>query len=46
MNKKRTFLEKRHYGKSALVVFVETLKSLAMIEDHLSALWMYKDSEY
>lgn len=43
MNKK-----KEHFWKkgTALVVFVEALKSLAMPEDHLSALWIYICSEY
>lgn len=46
MNTKRTFLEERYDSKSVLVVFVETLKSLAVIEKHLSALWIYVGSEY
>lgn len=44
--KKGHFWKKRHDRKSALVVFVEALKKLAMIEDHLSALWIYICSEY
>lgn len=47
MNKKRTILEKKKYdSKSVLVVYVETLKSLAVVENNLSALWIYMGSEY
>lgn len=46
MNKKGYFWKKRYDSKSVLVVFVETLKSLAMFESHLSVLWIYMGSEY
>lgn len=46
MNKKRTILEKKYDSKSVLVVYVETPKSLAVVENNLSALWIYMGSEY